>query len=99
MKNQKADCSPKVIAGCARLQARRSPGQTFTTSEIAAECGVDDQSIAYTERMALRKFSRELLRHAGLIEEIFPAYTPQRLARGLALLAGSRGSPARRISA
>lgn len=47
--------SPKIDAGLKRLCARQSPGEVFSPSQIARECGCDDQAITYHINRALSK--------------------------------------------
>lgn len=90
---------PQIIDGCRRLSARRSEGQTFTVTEIAEECGVDDQLIAHIERRALEKIGFAILaasKAQRAIEEQNPARSRQRLVSSLKFLREFRGSPGAR---
>jgi len=59
-------------SGLDRLLQTRRPGQVFTQSEIARECGVSHQAIYLLERDGLKKAGRHLRRIFGLsLQEFF----------------------------
>jgi hypothetical protein len=67
-KRGKAD---QILAGCRQLQSVQSEGQTFSVTEIARACDVDDRTITFIERRALYHVAQKLAAHRGLISEIF----------------------------
>lgn len=66
----------KIVDGLRRLSAQQKPGETLTTHEIAAECGVTERAIAQIEQQAKARVFRILLRkqHRSMLREIFPRH-------------------------
>jgi hypothetical protein len=66
-----------VMAGTARLLARRALGETFSCEAIARECGVHKRTIQNTESRALYKVAHRLKTiYPGAIEHLLGGTVP-----------------------
>lgn len=78
-----ANKDAQVIDGCRRLQARQRLGQSFSSREIARECGVQHRIIMRTERQALRKVAYALAGNKGICAELFGDKPMREIFKGI----------------